>query len=56
MQTNTIPNQSYPTQEQDTILYPRSFLHHDTISPAFIEELASLESIQDNINYIERIA
>lgn len=55
MQTNTTSNQSYPTQEQDTILYPRSFLHHDSISPAFVEELASLESIQDNINYIGEI-
>ena len=55
MQTNTTSNQSYPTQEQDTALYPRSFLNHDTISAAFIEELASLESIQDNLNYIGEI-
>ena len=55
MQTNTISNQSHSTQEQDTILYPRSFLHHDSISSAFIEELASLESIQDNLNYIGEI-
>ena len=55
MQTNTISMQSHPTQEQDTILYPHSFLHHDSISPAFVEELASLESIQDNINYIGEI-
>ena len=54
MQTNT-SMQSYPTQEQDTALYPRSFLHHDTISATFIEELASLESIQDNLNYIGEI-
>ena len=55
MQTNTTSNQSYPTQEQDTALYPRSFLNHDTISAAFIEELASLESMQDNLNYIGEI-
>ena len=54
MQTNT-PNQSHAIQEQDTILYPRSFLNHDTISAAFIEELASLESMQDNLNYIGEI-
>ena len=53
MQTNT-SMQSHSTQEND-ILYPRSFLNHDSISSAFVEELASLESIQDNINYIERI-
>lgn len=55
MQTNTTSNQSYPTQEKDTIPYPRSFLHHDTISAAFIEELALLESMQDNLNYIGEI-
>ena len=53
MQTNT-SMQSHSTQEND-ILYPRSFLHHDSISPAFIEELASLESMQDNLNYIGEI-
>ena len=55
MQTNTLSHQDNITQEKDT-LYPRSFLNHDSISSAFVEELASLESIQDNINYIERIA
>lgn len=54
MQTNTLSHQDNITQEKDT-LYPRSFLNHDNISSAFIEELASLESIQDNINYIGEI-
>ena len=53
MQTNT-SMQSRSTQENG-ILYPRSFLHHDTISAAFIEELASLESMQDNLNYIGEV-
>ena len=46
--------QSHSTQEND-ILYPHSFLHHDTINSAFIEELALLESMQDNLNYIGEI-
>lgn len=53
MQTNT-SMQSHSTQEND-ILYPHSFLHHDTISATFIEELALLESMQDNLNYIGEI-
>ncbi|MCI5787010.1 MAG: hypothetical protein MR025_06145 [Helicobacter trogontum] len=56
MQTNTLSHQDNTTQEKDTIPYPRSFLNHDSISSTFVEELASLESIQDNINHIERIA
>lgn len=55
MQTNTISMQSRSTQEQDTTLYPRSFLHHNSTNSAFIEELASLESMQDNLNYIGEI-
>ena len=55
MQTNTLSHQDNTTQEKDT-LYPRSFLHHNSTNSAFIEELATLESIQDNINHIERIA
>ena len=53
MQTNT-SMQSHSTQENG-ILYPHSFLHHDTISATFIEELALLESMQDNLNYIGEI-
>ncbi|WP_285818960.1 hypothetical protein [Helicobacter bilis] len=56
MQTNTLSHQDSITQEKDTIPYPRSFLHHNSTNSAFIEELATLESIQDNINHIERIA
>ena len=55
MQTNTLSHQDNIAQEKDTIPYPRSFLHHDTISAAFIEELALLESMQDNLNYIGEI-
>ena len=55
MQTNALSHQDNIAQEKDTIPYPRSFLHHDSISPAFIEELASLESMQDNLNYIGEI-
>ena len=65
MQTNTLSHQDNIAQKKDTIPYPRSFLHHNSTNSAFIEELASLESIQDklaslesiqdNINYIERI-
>ena len=55
MQTNTLSHQDNITQEKDTIPYPRSFLHHNSTNSAFIEELASLESIQDNINYIGEI-
>lgn len=55
MQTNTLSHQDNIAQEKDTIPYPRSFLNHDNISSAFVEELASLESIQDNINYIGEI-
>ncbi|GAB0173315.1 hypothetical protein NHP164001_13330 [Helicobacter trogontum] len=55
MQTNTLSHQDNTTQEKDTIPYPRSFLHHDTISSAFVEELITLESIQDNINYMGEI-
>ena len=54
MQTNTLSHQDNITQEKDT-LYPRSFLHHNSISSAFVEELASLESMQDNLNYIGEI-
>ncbi|WP_285818962.1 N-acetylmuramoyl-L-alanine amidase [Helicobacter bilis] len=54
MQTNTLSHQDNITQEKDT-LYPHSFLNHDGISSAFVEELATLESIQDNINYIGEI-
>ena len=54
MQAN-ISNQSHSTQESDTLRYPHSFLNHSNISTAFIEELASLESMQDNINYIGEI-
>ena len=46
--------QSHSTQENG-ILYPHSFLHHDTISATFIEELALLESMQDNLNYIGEV-
>ena len=53
MQTNT-SMQSHSTQENG-ILYPHSFLNHDSISSAFVEELITLESIQDNINYIGEI-
>ncbi|WP_181882477.1 hypothetical protein [Helicobacter didelphidarum] len=56
MQTNALSHQDNITQEKDTTLYPHSFLNHDNISSAFIEELASLESMQNNINYRERIA
>ena len=55
MQTNTLSHQDNIAQEKDTIPYPRSFLHHNSTNSAFIEELASLESIQDNINYIGEI-
>ena len=55
MQTNTLSHQDNIAQEKDTIPYPRSFLNHDSISSTFVEELASLESIQDNINYIGEI-
>ena len=55
MQTNTLSHQDNIAQEKDTIPYPHSFLHHDSISPAFVEELASLESMQDNLNYIGEI-
>ncbi|PAU99218.1 hypothetical protein B9T66_08385 [Helicobacter sp. TUL] len=55
MQTNTLSHQDNIAQEKDTIPYPRSFLNHDSISSAFIEELASLESMQDNLNYIGEI-
>ena len=55
MQTNTLSHQDNTTQEKDTIPYPRSFLHHNSTNSAFIEELATLESIQDNINYIGEI-
>ena len=54
MQAN-ISTQSHSTQESDTLRYPHSFLNHSNISTAFIEELASLESMQDNINYIGEI-
>ncbi|TLD80055.1 hypothetical protein [Helicobacter trogontum] len=54
MQTNTLSHQDNIAQEKDT-LYPHSFLNHDNISSAFVEELATLESIQDNINYIGEI-
>ena len=55
MQTNTLSHQDNIAQEKDTIPYPHSFLHHNSTNSAFIEELASLESIQDNINYIGEI-
>lgn len=55
MQTNTLSHQDNTTQEKDTIPYPRSFLHHNSTNSAFIEELATLESIQDNINYMGEI-
>ncbi|WP_104731439.1 hypothetical protein [Helicobacter rappini] len=54
MQTNTLSHQDNITQEKDT-LYPRSFLHHNSTNSAFIEELALLESMQDNLNYIGEI-
>ncbi|MCI5787510.1 MAG: hypothetical protein MR025_08745 [Helicobacter trogontum] len=44
MQTNALSYQDSITQEKDT-LYPHSFLNHDNISSAFIEELASLEFV-----------
>ena len=55
MQTNTLSHQDNTTQEKDTIPYPRSFLNHDSISSTFVEELITLESIQDNINYMGEI-
>ena len=54
MQTNTLSHQDSIIQEKDT-LYPRSFLHHNSTNSAFIEELALLESMQDNLNYIGEI-
>ena len=55
MQTNTLSHQDSITQEKDT-LYPHSFLNRYNTSSACIEALVSLVSMQDNINYIERIA
>ena len=55
MQTNTLSHQDNIAQEKDTIPYPRSFLHHNSTNSAFIEELALLESMQDNLNYIGEI-
>ncbi len=55
MQTNTLSHQDNTTQEKDT-LYPHFFLNRYNTSSAFIEEFITLVSMQDNINYIERIA
>ncbi|MDY5185384.1 hypothetical protein [Helicobacter trogontum] len=55
MQTNTLSHQDNTTQEKDTIPYPRSFLNHDSISSAFVEELLKLEDSQSVKYYIRGI-
>ena len=54
MQTNTLSHQDNTTQDKET-LYPHSFLNHDTISFAFVEELLKLEYSQSVKYYIRGI-